>query len=207
MTDRIFSARLDSPEARPLIDDLRAYYGELYADYEGFEHEPDAPDEIDLFPAEMFIPPFGGALLLARDGELIAGGAFMYLDDETAEIKRVWTSPAHRGEGLSRVIMAALEEEITTRGYRFAYLSTGPRQPAAKTLYLSLGYIPLFDVAADPETIGDLPFEKELAPGNRGVRVDDERAAARQRELLDHVRRWRSAPEKRLREITCPATP
>lgn len=35
-------------------------------------------------------------------------------------------------------------------------------QPEAKELYLALGYTALFDVAADPLTIGPLPFEKDL---------------------------------------------
>lgn len=43
-----------------------------------------------------------------------------------------------------------------------AGLSTGLRQPEAKALYLATGYAPLFDVAADLESIGPLSFEKSL---------------------------------------------
>jgi hypothetical protein len=44
------------------------------------------------------------------------------------------------------------------------YLTTGPRQPEAKHLYLNSGYEPLFDLAADPETIKFLAFSKDLGP-------------------------------------------
>lgn len=42
------------------------------------------------------------------------------------------------------------------------FLTTGPRQPEARELYLRTGFGPLFDVGADPETIGPLPFTKQL---------------------------------------------
>lgn len=179
------------------MDDLRAFYDELYADYHGFEEVEGAPNELDIFPPEMFEPPYGGFLLIRRGEETVAGGGFMFHDDQTAEIKRVWTSPAHRGEGLSRTVMAALEEDIRGRGYRYVYLSAGPRQPVATRLYLALGYTPHFDVEADPEEIGELSFEKDLAPENTGVRGD----SALQRGLQRRARQWRPAPKHRLRQL------
>jgi polar amino acid transport system permease protein len=41
-------------------------------------------------------------------------------------------------------------------------LTTGPRQPEARSLYLATGYMPLFDIRIDPEASGPLAFEKEL---------------------------------------------
>jgi hypothetical protein len=42
-------------------------------------------------------------------------------------------------------------------------LTTGPRQPEAKELYLRTGYTALFDVTADPESLGGpLTFAKRL---------------------------------------------
>nr|WP_291475345.1 GNAT family N-acetyltransferase [Corynebacterium sp.] len=48
--------------------------------------------------------------MVRRDGQTVAGGGFLYLDEETAEIKRVWTFPDHRRQGLSRTVMTALED-------------------------------------------------------------------------------------------------
>lgn len=86
----------------------------------------------------------------------------MYLDEETTEMKRVWTSASHRRQGLSRRVMGALERSVAERGYRRIYLTTGPRQPEAVKLYLSLGYTPSFDVNADPEDVVHLALEKEV---------------------------------------------
>lgn len=57
---------------------------------------------------------------------------------------------------------AELELHAAMRGYSRIYLTTGPRQPEAKQLYLNTGYTPHFDLAADPETIGPLAFTKNL---------------------------------------------
>ncbi|CAL9662126.1 hypothetical protein SUDANB105_07060 [Streptomyces sp. enrichment culture] len=75
---------------------------------------------------------------------------------------RIRTHSAHRRRGLARRVVAELEREALARGYRRVYLTTGPRQPEARGLYLATGYTPLFDTHADPETIGPLPFEKHL---------------------------------------------
>jgi len=109
-----------------------------------------------------FCPPGGGLLLLLADGESIAGGAFRQYDEVTAELKRIWTHSAHRRRGLARRVLAELEGEIADRGYRRIYLTTGPRQPEAKALYLAAGYTPLYDPNLPPERIGKHPFEKEL---------------------------------------------
>ena len=137
--DTIIVARIDSPEARPLVDELAYEYSTRYENYEIFEKPDEYPEEIDLFPPFVFEEPYGTLLLIRRDGESIAGGAFMYHDDDTAEIKRVWTSSSHRRQGLSSRVMKALEDEAARRGYRQIYLTTGPRQPEAGNLYLRLG--------------------------------------------------------------------
>ncbi|CPY70473.1 Putative acetyltransferase%2C GNAT [Mycobacteroides abscessus] len=52
--------------------------------------------------------------------------------------------------------------EIRRRGYRRIYLTTGPRQPEAKALYLSAGYRPLYDQTLTAEEVGIHPFDKDL---------------------------------------------
>jgi hypothetical protein len=83
-------------------------------------------------------------------------------DDETVELKRIWTRDDLRRQGLARRIVQALEEAAADLGYTRAYLTTGFRQPEATKLYLSLGYRPLFDVAVDPALYRSLPFEKHI---------------------------------------------
>lgn len=148
---------VSDPRVRPLIRELGEEYSARYG--------KNAHAELARYPDEEFTPDRGGALLLLLErGEPVAGGAFRRLDDSTAELKRIWTHSAHRRRGLARRVVAELEREAVARGYRRIYLTTGPRQPEARALYLATGYTPLFDTAADPETIGPLPFEKYPQP-------------------------------------------
>ncbi|GAB2468108.1 GNAT family N-acetyltransferase [Conyzicola lurida] len=152
--------RYDDPRARPLLDELAREYDDRYGTNDGI------PSSVELtrYPAELFAPETGGTFfLVVRDGEVVAGGAFKRTDDATAEIKRVWTSSLHRRQGLARIVMAELEREAASRGYREVALTTGARQPEAVALYLSLGYEPQFDLDGDYEAVGYLAFRKELA--------------------------------------------
>ncbi|MFG2026069.1 GNAT family N-acetyltransferase [Streptomyces sp. NPDC048825] len=143
------------PRVEPLLRELGDEYSSRYG--------KDANAELARYPDEEFTAPHGGVLLLLLErGEPVAGGAFRRYDETTAELKRIWTHSAHRRRGLARRVVAELEREASARGYRRIYLTTGPRQPEARGLYLVTGYIPLFDTEADPETIGPLPFEKHL---------------------------------------------
>jgi GNAT superfamily N-acetyltransferase len=143
------------PRVEPLLRELGDEYSRRYG--------KDAHGELARYPDEEFTAPYGGVLLLLLElGEPVAGGAYRRYDATTAELKRIWTHSAHRRRGFARRVVAELEREASTRGYRRIYLTTGPRQPEARGLYLATGYTPLFDTEADPETIGPLPFEKHL---------------------------------------------
>jgi GNAT superfamily N-acetyltransferase len=152
---------VDDVEASPLLADLLAEYSLRYPAH--------AHDEMSRYPAQEFAAPHGSFLIVLENGVSVAGGAFRRYGPDTAELKRIWTAASHRRRGLARLVLAELEREAAGRGYTRLYLTTGPRQPEACALYLTSGYVPLFDVDADPETIGALPFEKQLAgwlPGN-----------------------------------------
>ncbi|MGA5448977.1 GNAT family N-acetyltransferase [Streptomyces umbrinus] len=151
----VIQVTVSDPRVRPLLRELGDEYSTRYG--------KDAHAELARYPDEEFTRPHGGVLLLVLDrGEPVAGGAFRRYDATTAELKRIWTHSAHRRRGLARLVVAELEHEARARGYRRVYLTTGPRQPEARGLYLATGYIPLFDTSADPESIGPLPFEKHL---------------------------------------------
>lgn len=159
MTDLIVRSSPFDGKAEVLIEGLVAEYDGRY----GANSRPGgARTEILRYPPEAFAPPLGDFLLLRRGDETIAGGAFMSHDDETAELKRIWTRDDLRRQGLARQIVLALEEAAAEIGYTRAYLTTGFRQPEATGLYLSLGYRPLFDTTVDPTLYRSLPFEKHI---------------------------------------------
>jgi len=145
--------RQSDPDAAPLVAELTFEYTSRYG--------PLGAEEMQR-PADVFEPPHGQFLLLLEAGEAVAGGAFKRYDAETAELKRIWTHSRHRRRGLARRVLVELENEVRAFGYRRIYLTTGPRQPEARGLYLATGYTPLFDVDADPLTIGPLAFEKVI---------------------------------------------
>lgn len=143
---------MTDPLVAPMLADLDREYTTRYG----------RVNELNRFPADEFAPPHGAWLLLTGGEEAVAGGAFRRYDAETAELKRIWTHSGYRKRGLGRRVVAELEILAAVRGYRRVYLTTGPRQPEARALYLAVGYQPLFDLDADPETVGSLPFEKRL---------------------------------------------
>lgn len=161
MADAFFSTSPVDPLAQPLVQDLIREYDGRYGDVPG---RAPATVELHRYPAELFLPPRGHFLLLLRDGEAIAGGAFMpHAEERTAEVKRVWARPDLRRQGLAARIVVELERLALQQGYADLYLTTGSRQPEAVGLYLSLGYEPQFDLNVDSSKFSLLPFRKRLA--------------------------------------------
>jgi GNAT superfamily N-acetyltransferase len=143
----------DSAAATALAEELEA---ELLETYDG------VPGSGGLPAASIFEPP-GGVFLVGRvDGEPVACGGVARYDETTAEIRRMYVTPALRGRGYSRTLLAALEEEARTLGYSFVRLETGNLQAAAIGLYVSAGYGPIpryGPFANDPRSVC---FEKRL---------------------------------------------
>ena len=133
----------DHPAARWCLDQ---YFGELERRFEnGFTRAKDPPA-----PDTQFLPP-GGIFLLARiDGAIAGCGEMKRVDDETGEIKRIWTAPAARGKGVARAIMDALEEVGRGMGYRTVRLDSNRALPEAHALYRKLGYRDIAPFNTDP---------------------------------------------------------
>ncbi|MFI7482596.1 GNAT family N-acetyltransferase [Kocuria sp. M1R5S2] len=144
------------PRTLPLLAGLRREYVTRYGTQIGEQ-------EMAGHPVEDFSPPDGGIVLLLEAGTAVAGGAFRRYDDVTAELKRLWTAPAHRRRGLSRRVLAELERQVAAAGYRRIHLTTGNRQPEARALYLGSGYTPLTGRARVlTDEVHELGFEKHL---------------------------------------------
>ncbi len=98
----------------------------------------------------MFEPPRGLYLVCYDDhGTPVATGGWRGQDendegyaDGDAEIKRMYVIPSARGRGLSRLVLAALEDDARAAGRTRMVLETGARQPEAIALYASSGYQP-----------------------------------------------------------------
>ncbi|WP_312226690.1 GNAT family N-acetyltransferase [Pseudescherichia sp.] len=154
MRERFRDLPMDAPELQPIIEGLFGEYAARYGDY----FSKDAEVELN----EWYLPPQGLFLVLERDGEIIATGAYKPFDEQTAEIKRIWTQRNLRQQGLAGRMMQALEQRASLAGYRRIFLTTGFRQPEAVKLYLSLGYEAHFDLHRNPEEYSLPPYDGRL---------------------------------------------
>jgi putative acetyltransferase len=87
--------------------------------------------------------------------EVVACGALVRTGPEECELKRMFVSAPHRGRGLARRILLALEA-IARAEKRVVRLETGVKQPEAVALYRSAGYneIDVFgSYAPDPSSV------------------------------------------------------
>jgi DNA-binding MarR family transcriptional regulator/GNAT superfamily N-acetyltransferase len=146
------------PDARSC---LRAYFGELARRFDaGF----DPARSISADDDELTSP--AGLLLVATwHGEPVGCGALKFHDGGPTEVKRMWVSPAHRGLGLGRRILAELEARAAARGTRVLRLETNRTLAEAIALYRDAGYR---EVAAfSDEPYAHHWFEKvlERSPG------------------------------------------
>jgi len=121
--------RYDAPEVHDLIEELQQEYVIRYG---GRDETPVDPDE--------FSPPAGSFLVAYLDDEPVGCGGLRRHDDEQVEGKRMFVRSPFRGQGLSRLLLAALEDEARELGYRRILMESGTKQPEAMALYESSGF-------------------------------------------------------------------
>jgi putative acetyltransferase len=124
--------RLESPDQADvlaLIEDLDAYQKPLYP-IESFHG-------IDL--AALTQPNVLFAVARDAHGAAIGCGA-MVVRADYGEIKRMYTRPGSRGQGIGARVLALLEAQARERGCRLFRLETGYLQAEALALYARCGY-------------------------------------------------------------------
>lgn len=97
-----------------------------------------------------------------EEGVAVACGAMKELDRNTMEIKRMFTSPAHRAKGLASQVLAELETWAKESGYTVCRLETGKRQPEAIAVYQKNGYIQIPNYGQYAGVENSICFEKKL---------------------------------------------
>jgi putative acetyltransferase len=108
-----------------------------------------ATKELEIRYPELPSQPFDpttlngprSAFFIARmEGMPVGCGGLRPYMHPICEFKRMFVAPAARRRGISRILLAALEEKSKALQYGTIYLETGIRQPEAIALYLSCGY-------------------------------------------------------------------
>jgi DNA-binding MarR family transcriptional regulator/GNAT superfamily N-acetyltransferase len=135
---------------------IEAYFAELNERFPaGFDPgRSNSADDHELRPP-------GGLLLVAiLHGNPVGCGALKLHPSASAEIKRMWVSPAVRGLGLGRRLLAELEARAVAAGVTAARLETNESLTEAIALYRASGYREV--EAFNDEVYASYWFEKTL---------------------------------------------
>lgn len=149
---RIALEAADQPEIRQLVEELDAFQKPLYP--------PESHHGIDI--AALCAPNVLFAVARDAEGRALACGAVVQ-EGGQGELKRMYTRPERRGQGIAGALLRFLESEALARGCRRLLLETGHLQRAALALYARHGYRecgPFGDYVADPHSVF---MEKALA--------------------------------------------
>lgn len=104
--------------------------------FQGFDQEIDSL-------AAIYAPP-RGEMLLARVGDLVAGGvAVRPLEDDICEMKRLFVRPGFRNLKLGRRLAEAIVAVARGAGYAAMRLDTVETMTEARALYESMGFVPI----------------------------------------------------------------
>ena len=143
------------PNARQAV---RAYVAELSDRFEGGWDPALSISAAD----EELTPPAGLFLVATLYADVVGCGALKFHHGAPAEVKRMWVSPAVRGLGLGRRVLAELEAHAAARGVRTLRLETNRALGEAVSLYRTAGYREVAPFNDEP--YADHWFEKIL-PG------------------------------------------
>jgi putative acetyltransferase len=142
-----------SPDARPLIAALDAELGALYPPEQRFG--PNAR-------AEQFEAGSGTFLMARAAGRAVGCGGVRLIDATTAEVKRMYVEPTHRGTGLGRAVLLALEAAAQQMGVQRLVLETGVHQQAAIAVYRRAGFTQVDCWGEYSTSPSSVCFEKNL---------------------------------------------
>jgi len=145
-----------APDSAELRRCLAAYGRELRERFEG-GYDPARSNPI---PAADFVPPAGVFVVARRDGGAIGCGGLRRVDARTGEIKRMWTAPGARGQGVAGRILRRLEAFAREAGMTVLRLDTNRALVEAQNMYRRAGFR---EVAPfNTEAYAQHWFEKEL---------------------------------------------
>lgn len=79
-------------------------------------------------------------IVVYRNGDPIACGAFKLYDEEHAELKRLYIEPSARNIGLGKELVRRLESKAKIKGFKWCILETSKPLEASCHLYKKMGY-------------------------------------------------------------------
>lgn len=90
-------------------------------------------------PAE-YLPPMGDVIVAYDDQEPIGTVALCRMDETYCELKSMFVPDAHRGKGVAKRLCDEVLTSARSLGFKVVRLTTGEKQPEARSLYTKLGF-------------------------------------------------------------------
>ncbi len=125
---QLFRTDSENGHFRNLVRDLDAELAERDGPQHGFYHQFNGLEGLDR------------VVLAEQEGKSVACGGMKAFDPDTLEVKRMFTCPTNRGQGLVGLVLGELEHWAAEDGYKRIVLETGKRQPEAVSFYNKHGY-------------------------------------------------------------------
>ncbi len=140
----------EHPHFKDLVKLLDSYLSKIDGDEHSFYSQYNSLDHLK------------NCIVLYKNGLPVGCGAIKRFDEDSFEIKRMFTHPTARGYGVASQIVGELEkwalEEKATR----LVLETGRRMPDAIALYSRLGYTKMDNYEPYQGVENSICFEKRL---------------------------------------------
>ena len=80
------------------------------------------------------------AIVVYENNVLVGAGSIRYYDEINVELKRIYISPAFRGQGIGTKLVSLLVEWGKELGYQRVLLETGEKLTESVALYKKLGF-------------------------------------------------------------------
>ena len=102
----------------------------------------------------------GGTFLVALEsGQVIGSGALWKLDEETAELKRMWLLETYHGQGIGYRLLMQLFNFAREKGYIRVRMQTSPEQVRALEFYRRVGF---YEIPCYNNDTGEISMEVQL---------------------------------------------
>jgi GNAT superfamily N-acetyltransferase len=127
--------------ARSLVTEYLQWVADVASATYGLSFDIDAMVQSDLEDRTKFLAPTGRFYLVQVENKYVGVGCLKRLDDQTAELQRMYVQPHVRGAGAGRRLLQKLLEDARTLGYATVRLESLKALSMAHALYRSEGFV------------------------------------------------------------------